>query len=51
MLTEVIEVTPISAVVGNLMYVMVWVFKQLFIHWEESNYISKIINSFSQKLK
>lgn len=45
------EVTPIFAVADDLMQTMVSVFKQLFIHWEKSNYISKIINSFSQKLK
>lgn len=51
MLTEAIEVTPIFAVADDLMHAMVSVFKQLFIHWEKSNYISKIINSSSQKLK
>lgn len=49
--TEAIEVAPIFAVAADLIYVVVWAFKQLVIHWEKSNYISKIINSFSQKLK
>lgn len=31
-LTEAIEVAPIFAVAGDLMYVMVWAFKQLVIH-------------------